>query len=54
LAALEFNEAHSLRKISWPLESLYHIRNFYVLQVLDHPIRQGKVRPRYGFQLGPI
>ena len=54
LAALEFNEAHTMRKISWPLESLYRIRNFYVLQVLDHPIRQGKVKPRYGFHLGPI
>jgi hypothetical protein len=54
LAALEFNEVHALRKISSPLESRYRIRNFYVLQVLDHPIRQGNVRPRYGFQIGPI
>jgi hypothetical protein len=54
LAALEFNEAHTMRKISWPLESLYRIRNFYVLQVLDHPIRQGKMKARYGFHLGPI
>jgi hypothetical protein len=54
LAALEFNEAHALRKISWPLESRFQIRNFFVLQVLDHPIRQGKVKPRFGFQLGPI
>jgi hypothetical protein len=54
LAVLEFNDAHALRKVSWPLPTLYRIRNFYVLQVLDHPIRQGKERPRFGFQLGPI
>jgi hypothetical protein len=54
LAVLEFNEAHALRKISWPLESRYRIHNLYVLQVLDHPIRQGKERPRYGFQIGQI
>ena len=54
LAALEFNAAHALRKISEPLESRFRMRNFYVLQVLDHPIRQGKERPRYGFQIGQI
>ena len=54
LAALDFNETHTLRKISWPLESFTHIRNFFVLQVLDHPTPQGKVWRRYGFQPGPI
>jgi hypothetical protein len=54
LAVLEFNQAHAMRKISWPLESRYGIHNFFVLQVLDHPIRQGKEKPRFGFQLGPI
>jgi len=54
LALPKFNEAHTLRKISWPLESLYHIRRSFVLQVLDNPLRQGKVRPRNPFQPGPI
>jgi hypothetical protein len=54
LAALEFNAAHALRKISWPLEDRFRIFNFYILQVLDHELRQGKVRPRFGFQIGPI
>jgi hypothetical protein len=49
-AVREFNEENTIRKID--RKPTFNIRNFAICQVFDHPIRQGKVRARWGLSLG--
>jgi len=55
LAIHEFNAAHALRKIDRKDRSLWWIANFFVLQVLDHPMRQsGGVKARFQIGIHPV
>jgi len=45
----EFNQSHPYRKID--SKPYFNIPRFHVCHVLDHPIRQGKVKPRISFGL---
>lgn len=52
LAIAEFNEDHAFRKIE--AKPQFHVHNFHVLHVLDHPIRTGAVKPRFPFEIRPF
>jgi hypothetical protein len=54
LAIKEFNDEHCHRKIE-PKES-FKIQRFYVLHVLDHPLRTGahKPRPQFAVTIVPL
>jgi hypothetical protein len=55
LAIHEFNAAQPLRKIERKDQANWWITNFFVLQVLDHPIRQGgAVKPRFPLGIHPV
>ncbi len=49
-AVREFNEESTLRKID--RKPSFTIRNFAVCQIFDHPIRQGRMKARWGLSLG--
>jgi hypothetical protein len=51
-AAKEFNEKHELRKIHF--RPNYRILNFSVCHILDHPMRTGKVLPRFPLDIFPF
>lgn len=50
-AANDFNKTHELRKIQ--RRTNYPIHHFHVCHILDHPIRTGKLRPRFPLQIFP-
>ena len=52
LAIREFNESHELRKIQ--CHPHFRIPRFFALHVLDHPIRNGSVRPRLPLRITRI
>ena len=55
LAIHEFNAAHAMRKIERKDSFHWGMKNLFVLQVLDHPMRQGiGVRPRFHLGIHPI
>jgi hypothetical protein len=55
LAIHEFNAANTMRKIERKNQARWWVPNFFVLHVLDHPMRQGgKIRPRFGLGIHPI
>jgi hypothetical protein len=55
LAIHEFNAAHALRKIERKDQVRWWLPNLFVLHVLDHPVRQGRVlRPGFNLGLHPI
>jgi hypothetical protein len=54
LAIQEFNAANPMRKIERKNQARWWIMNFFVLHVLDHPIRQGTARSRFALGLHPI
>jgi hypothetical protein len=49
-AVREFNEQNEMRKID--PKPYFDVHKFYCCQVFDHPMRQGKVRPRMPLSLG--
>jgi hypothetical protein len=49
-AVREFNEENKMRKIDY--KHTFRIKNFHVCQIFDHPIRQGRIRPRFPLSLG--
>lgn len=51
-AISEFNQENDLRKIDY--KPHFHIQNFHVLHVLDHPIRTGTVAPRFPLEIRAI
>jgi hypothetical protein len=56
LAIREFNNEHKLRKLQEKID-WFRVHNLFALQVLDHPIRTGVEKLRWGFNfinLGPI
>jgi hypothetical protein len=54
LAIQEFNAANPLRKIERKNQAKWWITNFFVLHVLDHPIRQGTAKARFSLGMHPI
>ena len=51
-AIKEFNAAHTYRKID--SKPYFNIPRFHVCHVLDHPIRQGKIKPPIPLSLYPF
>jgi hypothetical protein len=48
----EFNQSHELRKIH--MRPNFHIHNFHVCHILDHPMRTGQSIPRFPFEIMPF
>jgi len=46
----EFNQENNYRKIH--RKENFNINRFHVCQILDHPVRLGKIKPKFPFEIG--